>query len=59
MRVMLWKSSAPIRLLLNLLVMLSGEAAAKPTYIVAFCDSIVHGPGVSFTEAFPANWKIY
>jgi acyl-CoA thioesterase-1 len=52
---MLWKTSAPIILLLNLLVMLSGEAAAEPTYIVAFGDSIVHGPGVSLTEAFPAQ----
>jgi acyl-CoA thioesterase-1 len=52
---MLWKTSAPIILLLNLLVMLSGEAAAEPTYIVAFGDSIIHGEGVSLTEAFPAQ----
>jgi acyl-CoA thioesterase-1 len=44
-----------IILLLNLLMMLSGAAAAEPTYIVAFGDSIIHGEGVSLTEAFPAQ----
>ena len=55
MRRMLWRAPGAIITLLNLLVMLSGEAAAEPTYIVAFGDSIVHGPGVSLTEAFPAQ----
>lgn len=41
--------------LLNLPMMLSGTAVAEPTYIVAFGDSIIHGEGVSLTEAFPAQ----
>ena len=42
MRCMLWKTSAAIITLLNLLMMLSGAAAAEPTYVVAFGDSRPH-----------------
>ena len=55
MRRRFWKTSAAIVALTNSLTMLSGAAAAEPTYIVALGDSITHGKGVSPEEAFPAQ----
>jgi acyl-CoA thioesterase I len=55
MRRTLWNILAAVSTLLNPLMMLSGGAAAEPTYIVALGDSITHGEGVSLDEAFPAQ----